>query len=101
LNQQRATGNDERIFDARSVASALFTKAMKKCAPEWVNERPIVIGRAPNIPGTLHRPGQAYPYDPGPLIPRFMYLVYMNHSNQVAERLDGVSQGTNPAAVSS
>jgi len=25
----------------------------------------------------------------------------MNYSNQVAERLDGVSQGTNPAAVSS
>ncbi len=28
-------------------------------------------------------------------------LHWMNYSNQVAERLDGVSQGVNPAAVSS
>jgi len=29
------------------------------------------------------------------------YRILMNYSNQVAERLDGVSQGVNPAAVSS
>jgi len=32
---------------------------------------------------------------------RVKHVQNMNYSNQVAERLDGVSQGTNPAAVSS